>query len=86
MCLNEKKGHVNVFLAKSVAKSTFKYCFRYDLNGIRVKTKDELVQRIYRYFEEVNEEPIVYHWKYKLEELGPNEKVQVETLPTKKSS
>ena len=39
------------------------------LNGIRVKTKDELVQRIYRYFKEVNEEPIVYHWKYKFEEL-----------------
>ena len=56
------------------------------LNGIRVKTKDELVQRIYRYFEEVNEEPIVYHWKYNLEELDPNEKVQVETLPAKKSS
>ena len=56
------------------------------LNGIRVKTKDELVQRIYRYFKEVNEEPIVYHWKYKLEELDPDEEVQVETLPVKKSS
>lgn len=56
------------------------------LNGIRVKTKDELVQRIYRYFKEVNEEPIVYHWKYKLEELDPDEEVQVETLLVKKSS
>lgn len=56
------------------------------LKGIRVKTKDELVQRIYRYFEEVNEEPVVYHWKYKLDELEPDEEVQVETLPVKKSS
>lgn len=56
------------------------------LKGIRVKTKDELVQRIYQYFEEVNSEPVVYHWKYKLEELDPDEKVQVETLPIKKSS
>lgn len=56
------------------------------LNGIRVKTKDELVQRIYRYFKEVNEEPIVYHWKYRLEEIDPDEEVQVETLPVKKSS
>ena len=56
------------------------------LKGIRVKTKDELVQRIYQYFEEVNSEPVVYHWKYKLEELNPDEKVQVETLPIKKSS
>ena len=56
------------------------------LKGIRVKTKDDLVQRIYRYFEEVNEEPVVYHWKYKLDELDPDEEVQVETLPVKKSS
>ena len=43
------------------------------LKGIRVKTKDELVQRIYKYFDEVNEEPAVYHWKYKLEEIDPSE-------------
>ena len=51
-------------------------------NGVRVKTKDELVQRIYRYIEEVNEEPIVYHKKCKLEEYDSNE-VQEETLAEK---
>ena len=56
------------------------------LKGIRVKTKDELVERIYKYFEEANEEPVVYHWKYKLDEIDPNEEVQVETLPLEKSS
>ncbi|MGO5512115.1 IS630 family transposase, partial [Fusicatenibacter saccharivorans] len=56
------------------------------LKGIRVKTKDELVQRIYKYFDEVNEEPVVYHWKYRLDEIDPSEKVVVDTLPTKKSS
>lgn len=56
------------------------------LKGIRVKTKDELVQRIYKYFDEVNEEPVVYHWKYKLEEIDPSENVVVDTLPIKKSS
>lgn len=56
------------------------------LKGIRVKTKDELVQRIYRYFEEVNKEPVVYHWKCKLDDLDPDEEVKVETLPVKKSS
>lgn len=40
----------------------------------------------YQYFEEVNSEPVVYHWKYKLEELDLDEKVQVEILPIKKSS
>ena len=56
------------------------------LKGIRGKTKDELIQRIYQYFEEINAEPVVYHWKYKLEEIDPDEKVQVETLPLKRSS
>ena len=39
-----------------------------------------------KYFEETNEEPVVYHWKYKLDEINPNEEVQVETLPLEKSS
>lgn len=50
------------------------------LKGIRVKTKDELVQRIYKYFDEVNEDPVIYHWKYKLEEIDSNEEVVVDTL------
>lgn len=56
------------------------------LKGIRVKTKDELVQRIYKYFEEANEDPVVYHWKYKLDEIDSSEEVVVATLPVKKSS
>lgn len=53
---------------------------------MHVKTKDELVQRIYKYFEEANEYPVVYHWKYKLDEIDPSEEVVVETLPIKRSS
>ena len=56
------------------------------LKGIRVKTKEELVERIYKYFDEVNADPVVYHWKYKLEEIDPREEIQVEKLPLKKSS
>jgi hypothetical protein len=33
------------------------------LRGIRVKTKAELADRTYLYFEEVNAEPEVFHWK-----------------------
>lgn len=40
------------------------------LRGIRVATKEELIDRIYRYFDEVNETPVVYHWKYKMDEIG----------------
>lgn len=39
------------------------------LRGIRVDSKEELVQRIYKYFDEINSEPVVYHWKYKLDEI-----------------
>ena len=56
------------------------------LKEISVKSKDELIQRIYQYFTEINSEPVVYHWKYKLDEIDPNDEVKVETLPVKKSS
>ena len=39
------------------------------LKGIRVSSKQELVDRIYRYFDEVNETPVVYHWKYRMDEF-----------------
>ena len=38
------------------------------LRGIRVESKEELSERIYKYFNEINEEPVVYHWKYHMEE------------------
>lgn len=56
------------------------------LRGIRVKSKAELEERIYRYFEEVNEEPVVFHWKYNLDDIDVSEEVIVDTLSLKKSS
>ena len=41
------------------------------LRGIRVGSRQELVERIYRYFEEVNETPVVFHWTYKMDEFEP---------------
>ena len=70
----------------NLVESFFSKLTRQALKGIRVKTKEELVSRIYKYFEEVNAEPVVYHWKYKLEEIDSSEKVQVEKLSVKKSS
>lgn len=40
------------------------------LKGIRVQSKQELEERIYLYFDEVNKEPVVYHWTYKLDEIS----------------
>lgn len=43
------------------------------LRGIRVSTKQELVDRIYLYFEEINQTPVVHHWKYKMDEVDASE-------------
>ena len=56
------------------------------LKGIRVKSKEELTNRIYRYFVEINEEPIVFHWKYNLDDIDVSEEIIVDTLSVKKSS
>lgn len=56
------------------------------LRGIRVKSKAELADRIYLYFNEVNAEPVVYHWKYNLDDVDVSEEIIVDTLPLKKSS
>ncbi len=37
--------------------------------GIRVSSKEELKTRIEVYLREVNEEPVVFRWKHKLETL-----------------
>ena len=47
------------------------------LRGIRVQSKEELANRIYKYFEEVNETPVVHHWKYKMDEIDPAESVTI---------
>jgi hypothetical protein len=39
------------------------------LRGIRVSSKAELKARIELYLQEVNQEPVVFKWKYKLETL-----------------
>lgn len=45
------------------------------LKGIRVSSKQELIDRIHKYFDEVNEVPVVYHWKYKMEDFGKAEDI-----------
>ncbi|EOS31330.1 hypothetical protein C807_01533, partial [Lachnospiraceae bacterium 28-4] len=37
------------------------------------------------YFAEINEEPIVFPWKYKLDDIDVSEEIIVDTLPVKKS-
>jgi transposase len=43
------------------------------LLGIRVTSKEELSDRIYQYFEEINEFPVVFRWKDKMKDFSPGE-------------
>lgn len=70
----------------NMVEGFFSKMTRQMLKGIRVKSKEELINRIYNYFAEINEEPIVFHWKYNLDDIDVSEEIIVDTLPVKKSS
>ncbi len=40
------------------------------LTGIRVDSKEELKDRIYKYFDEINTIPVPYKWKYKMDTIN----------------
>ncbi len=56
----------------NMIESFFSKMTKQMLKGIRVHSKDELSERIYRYFDEINADPIVYHWTYKMDEIDPD--------------
>ena len=64
----------------NLVESFFSKMTKQVLRGIRVKTKNELRDRIYKYFEEINAEPVVYHWSWNLDDIDPDEKVKVDRL------
>ncbi len=39
------------------------------LRHIRVQSKEELVKRIYRGIEQINQEPVIFRWRYKMDEI-----------------
>jgi transposase len=57
----------------NMIESFFSKMTRQMLKGIRVSSKDELTKRIYQYFYEINEVPVVFRWKYKMNEIPPAE-------------
>ncbi len=54
----------------NLIESFFGKLARVCLRGIRVKSKEELIERIYRYIDEVNDDPVVYRWTYKMDETN----------------
>ena len=57
----------------NMIESFFSKMTKQMLKGIRVNSKEELSERIYRYFDEINADPIVYHWTYKMDEIDTDE-------------
>ena len=39
------------------------------LRSLRTKSKEELKQRIEKYLDEINAAPVVFKWKYKMDEV-----------------
>ncbi len=57
----------------NMIESFFSKMTKQMLRGIRVDSKEKLEVRIYQYFDEINEEPVVFHWKYKMDEISQDE-------------
>ena len=55
----------------NLVEGFFSKMTRQMLRGIRVSSKDELKERILRYFKEVNAEPVVYRWRWNLSDIDP---------------
>ena len=54
----------------NIIETFFSKMTRQFLRGIRVNSKEELIQRLLKYLYEINELPVVLKWKYKLNELS----------------
>jgi transposase len=53
----------------NIIESLFSKMTRSLLRGIRVTSKDELIDHISQYFDDINETPVVFKWKYKMDEI-----------------
>jgi transposase len=54
----------------NLVENMFSKMARSMLREIRVQSQQELVQRIHLYFQEVNAAPVVFRWKYKMDEVS----------------
>ena len=52
----------------NIVETMFSKMARSMLRAIRVKTKQELVDRIHLYFQQINADPVIFPWKYKMEQ------------------
>ena len=55
---------------QNIVETMFSKMARSMLRGIRVVTKQELIDRIHLYFAEINADPVIFRWKYKMDEIN----------------
>src|SRR5882724_8357321 len=53
----------------NIIENQFSKMTRTMQRGIRVASKQELIDRIHQYFDEINAAPVVFRWKYKMDEV-----------------
>lgn len=53
----------------NLIENQFSKMTRTMLRGIRVGSKAELIERIHQYFNEINADPVIFRWKYKMDEI-----------------
>jgi transposase len=53
----------------NIIESLFSKMTRSMLRGIRVSGKNELIERICHYLDEINEMPVIFKWKYRMDEM-----------------
>ena len=54
----------------NIIETLFSKMARSMLRGIRVASKQELIDRIHLYFAEINADPVIFRWKYKIDEIS----------------
>ena len=64
----------------NLIESFFSKLTKQMLRGIRVKSVEELKERIYKYFDEINDDPVVYHWEWGLSDIDVNGDLNTTTL------
>ena len=52
----------------NLIENQFSKMTRTMLRGIRVASKQEIIDRIHQYYEEINAAPVIFRWKYKMDE------------------
>src|SRR5580693_8395938 len=53
----------------NIVETMFSKMARSMLRGIRVASKQELIDRIHLYFQHINADPMIFRWKYKRDEI-----------------